>query len=120
MSTKVFKDFSFEAAHWLPNVPDGHKCGRLHGHSYRVRVNLVGTPNERDGWFIDFGDLKKEVKPTIDLLDHYCLNDLEGLENPTAENLARWIFNRLEKSIESLQSVEVMETCTCGVVYPYG
>lgn len=118
MNTLVFKDFTFESAHRLPLVPDGHKCGRLHGHSYKVRLNLIGEISDL-GWFIDFGDLKTVFKPIYEQLDHHYLNDIEGLSNPTAENLARWIYDKFLPHCEYLMSVEVMETCTCGALYPY-
>lgn len=118
MNTLIFKDFTFEAAHRLPFVPYGHKCGRLHGHSYKVRLNLVGDANNEAGWFMDFGDLKKSFKPFYEMLDHNYLNDIEGLENPTAENLAKWIYGKVKPIHRELASVQVMETCTCGVFYP--
>lgn len=112
----IFKDFTFEAAHKLPNVPEGHKCGRLHGHSYKVRVLISGNVDAYTGWVMDFDDIKKAWKPIGDILDHNYLNDVEGLENPTCEVLAKWIFHKLNKNL-SVFSVEVMETCTCGSIY---
>ena len=117
MQTEIYKDFTFEAAHKLPNVPEGHKCGRLHGHSYHVRLHLSGKVNSSDGWFIDFADVKKVFKPIYNQLDHYYLNDIEGLENPTAENISKWIWDKLKPSLSELSAVELKETCTCGVVY---
>jgi 6-pyruvoyltetrahydropterin/6-carboxytetrahydropterin synthase len=119
MNTKIYKDFTFESAHKLPHVPDGHKCGRLHGHSYKVRLHFVGCANNLNGWFIDFSDIKKDFKPLLELLDHNYLNDIDGLENPTAENLAKWIFTRVSKGSKYIYQVEVMETCTCGAIYPH-
>ncbi|WP_239845849.1 6-carboxytetrahydropterin synthase QueD [Shewanella sp. Isolate11] len=117
MTIEIYKEFTFESAHKLPNVPADHKCGRLHGHSYRVRIHLTGEPNEQLGWFIDFGDLKKIFKPIYEQLDHRYLNDIEGLENPTAEVIAVWIWDRLVKNLPQLSAIELMETCTSGVVY---
>lgn len=117
MRTAIYKDYTFEAAHKLPNVPDGHKCGRLHGHSYRVRIHLEGEINETSGWFIDFADIKKVFKPIYDQLDHHYLNEIEGLENPTAELIAKWIWNKLKPLMPELSAIELMETCTCGVIY---
>ncbi|MCP4588334.1 6-carboxytetrahydropterin synthase QueD [Pseudoalteromonas sp.] len=117
MQAEIYKDFTFEAAHRLPNVPDGHKCGRLHGHSYNVRLHLSGDVNSSYGWFIDFADVKKAFKPIYDQLDHYYLNDIEGLENPTAENISKWIWDKVKPVLKSLSAVELKETCTCGVVY---
>ncbi|MGK2233244.1 6-carboxytetrahydropterin synthase QueD [Colwellia polaris] len=117
MKTAIYKDFMFEAAHKLPNVPAGHKCGRLHGHSYKVRIHLEGIVNKDTGWFIDFSDVKSIFKPIYDQLDHNYLNDIKGLENPTAEVISKWIWEELKPSLSELSAIELMETCTCGVVY---
>ena len=105
MSTTLFKDFTFEAAHHLPHVPAGHKCGRLHGHSFMVRLEITGEVDPHTGWIMDFAELKAAFKPTYDRLDHYYLNDIPGLENPTSEVLARWeqikSAERAEKSQHS-------------------
>jgi 6-pyruvoyltetrahydropterin/6-carboxytetrahydropterin synthase len=113
----LFKDFGFEAAHRLPNVPAGHKCARLHGHSFRVRVTVSGPVGEASGWVMDFADLKAAFAPLHDELDHRYLNDIPGLENPTSEVLAVWIWRRLLPALPHLKSVEVRETCTSGCVY---
>ncbi|MGA1741873.1 MAG: 6-carboxytetrahydropterin synthase QueD [Pseudohongiellaceae bacterium] len=113
---EIYKEFSFEAAHSLPNVPAGHKCGRLHGHSYKVQVHIKGEPGEESGWLMDFSDVKKIVKPVIKELDHYYLNDIKGLENPTSENLARWIWDKLQPLLP-LSKIVVSETCTSGCIY---
>ncbi|MEO3778253.1 6-carboxytetrahydropterin synthase QueD [Micromonospora sp. B11E3] len=113
---EIFREFTFEAAHRLPNVPEEHKCARLHGHSYRVTVHVSGDVDPHSGWVMDFGDLKKAVEPIRDRLDHYYLNDVPGLENPTSEVLARWIWDRLADSLP-LSAVAVRETCTSGCVY---
>lgn len=113
----IFKDFTFEAAHKLPRVPEGHKCGRLHGHSYKVRVYISGDVDDYSGWVIDFDEIKKAWKPLGDILDHNYLNDVKGLENPTCEVLAEFIFNFMNNSL-NIKQVEVMETCTCGAIYP--
>ena len=115
--TEVFREFTFEAAHRLPNVPDDHKCARLHGHSYRVIVHVSGAIGDRTGWVMDFGDLKTAFRPLEQQLDHYYLNDIPGLENPTSENLARWIWERLTPSLPELSAVTVRETCTSGCIY---
>ncbi|WP_063654584.1 6-carboxytetrahydropterin synthase QueD [Aliivibrio fischeri] len=117
MKTEIYKEFMFEAAHKLPNVPEGHKCGRLHGHSFLVRLYLSGDVDPNTGWIIDFGDVKKAFKPIYDQLDHYYLNDIEGLENPTSEVLAKWIWLKTKKVLPLLSKVEVKETCTAGCVY---
>ncbi|MBM4108276.1 MAG: 6-carboxytetrahydropterin synthase QueD [Phycisphaerae bacterium] len=114
---EVFKEFRFEAAHRLSGVPEGHKCARLHGHSYRVRVYVEGPLDPRVGWVIDFADIKRAFKPLYDRLDHCLLNELEGIGNPTAENLARWIWPRLKPALPGLSRLEVRETPTSGCVY---
>ena len=114
---EIFKEFTFEAAHRLPNVPEEHKCHRLHGHSFRVRVYVEGHLDPKLGWIMDFADIKKAVKPVIKQLDHYYLNEIEGLENPTSEVLAKWIWARLEPALPAISRVEVGETCTSGCVY---
>ena len=114
---EIFKEFHFEAAHRLPNVPEGHKCARLHGHSFLVRLSVEGPVGDESGWVMDFGDLKAAFKPILNQLDHYYLNDIEGLENPTSENIARWIWQRLKPSLPQLCAVEIRETCTSGCIY---
>ena len=114
---RIFKNFTFEAAHRLPNVPDGHKCARLHGHSFRVRVVVDGPVDPATGWVMDFADLDAAARPLRDRLDHRYLNDVAGLENPTSEVLARWIWQALAPSLPLLAAVEVRETCTSGCIY---
>lgn len=113
----IFKDFSFEAAHRLPNVPEGHKCARLHGHSFQVRIVVSGPVGETSGWVMDFGDIKTAFRPIRDQLDHYYLNEIEGLENPTSEHIARWIWQRLKPELPELSRIEIRETCTSGCLY---
>ncbi|MGW4200368.1 6-carboxytetrahydropterin synthase QueD [Streptomyces sp. NPDC004726] len=114
---EIFREFTFEAAHRLPNVPEGHKCARLHGHSYKVIVHVEAPVGPGSGWVMDFGDLKKAFKPLEARLDHYYLNDIEGLENPTSEVLARWIWERLKPTLPDLSALTVRETCTSGCTY---
>src|SRR5436305_8870876 len=96
MTVELTKEYRFEAAHRLPCVPEGHKCARLHGHSYRVEIHVGGTVNPASGWIMDFADIKTAFAPILQRLDHYYLNEIEGLENPTSENLARWIWHQLK------------------------
>lgn len=114
---ELFKEFAFEAAHRLPRVPEGHKCGRLHGHSFRVTVHVEGPVDPQLGWVVDFGDVKAVVAPVIDELDHQYLNDLPGLDNPTSEVLAQWLWQRLEPQLSGLSAITVKETCTSGCTY---
>jgi len=114
---QLYKEFRFEAAHRLPFVPDGHKCGRLHGHSFHVTVFVDGPLDEGKGWVIDFADIKRMFGPILDRLDHRYLNEIEGLENPTSENLARWIWKRLKPELPILCKLVVAETCSSGCIY---
>lgn len=114
---EIYKEFHFEAAHRLPNVPPGHKCARLHGHSFLVRLSASGEAEEPSGWVMDFAELKAGFKPILEQLDHYYLNDIPGLENPTSENIARWIWARLKPELPLLSTVEIRETCTSGCIY---
>lgn len=113
---EIFREFTFEAAHRLPHVPEGHKCARLHGHSYRVEVHVQGEVGPDTGWVMDFGDLRAAFQPLHEQLDHRYLNELPGLANPTSEVLARWIWDRLVGQLP-LSAVQVRETCTSGCIY---
>jgi 6-pyruvoyltetrahydropterin/6-carboxytetrahydropterin synthase len=116
-TTEIFKEFTFEAAHRLPFVPEDHKCARLHGHSFKVEIHVGGEVDRRDGWIMDFAELKAAFKPILAQLDHYYLNEIEGLANPTSENLARWIWDRVVLALPGLSKIVVRETCTSGCVY---
>lgn len=113
----LFKIFTLEAAHRLPHVPEGHKCARLHGHSFRIEVVVRGSVDPRTGWVMDFADIKAAFQPIHEQLDHRYLNEIEGLENPTSEELARWIWRRLAPRLPGLAEVVVHETCTSGCRY---
>jgi 6-pyruvoyltetrahydropterin/6-carboxytetrahydropterin synthase len=114
---QIYKEFSIEAAHRLPNVPEGHKCARLHGHSFLVTVAVEGSVGEQSGWIMDFGDIKAAFAPIYDQLDHHYLNDIDGLENPTSENLAIWIWQHLKPKLPLLSCITIKETCTSGCIY---
>lgn len=113
----IHKVFQVEAAHRLPNVPPGHKCARLHGHSFRIEVHVEGEVDAGLGWVMDFADIKTAFQPLFDRLDHHCLNEVEGLENPTSERLAVWIWDRLKPTLPGLARIVVHETCTSGCSY---
>lgn len=113
----LFRVFQVEAAHFLPKVPEDHKCRRLHGHSFRIEIHVTGEVGEDTGWVMDFADLKRVFQPLYDQLDHHLLNDIDGLENPTSENLARWIWARLKPELPLLSRVVVQETCNAGCSY---
>jgi 6-pyruvoyltetrahydropterin/6-carboxytetrahydropterin synthase len=114
---EIFKRFHIEAAHWLPNVPEGHKCRRLHGHSFLVEVHVSGDVGADSGWVRDFADVSRAFAPLFEQLDHHCLNEVGGLENPTSEQLAIWIWQRLKSDLPDLSKVIVQETCTAGCIY---
>lgn len=113
----ISKSFTFEAAHLLPNVPAGHKCRRLHGHSFKVELSVEGPVGETSGWVMDFADISAVCRRLEQLLDHRYLNEIEGLENPTSEVLARWIWREARTALPMLTSVEVRETCTTRCIY---
>lgn len=113
----IFKTFTFEAAHLLPNTPPDHKCRRLHGHSFRVEVHVSGPVGAQSGWVMDFADMKQAWAPLHAVLDHNYLNDVPGLENPTSEVIARWIWRRLTPGLPGLSRIVLFETCTAGCVY---
>jgi 6-pyruvoyltetrahydropterin/6-carboxytetrahydropterin synthase len=114
---EIFREFRLEAAHRLPHVPDGHKCARLHGHSFRIAVHVAGEVGPETGWVRDFADLDEAFRPVFDALDHRYLNEVEGLENPTSEVLAAWIWERVATALPDLAAVVVRETCTSGCRY---
>jgi 6-pyruvoyltetrahydropterin/6-carboxytetrahydropterin synthase len=114
---EIFKEFSFEAAHMLPHVPEGHKCGRLHGHSFRVTLHISGPFEPQSGWLMDFADLSELFAPLHRRLDHRYLNEIEGLDNPTSENIARWIWDALTPALPQLSQVVVHESCSAGAIY---
>ncbi len=117
MRVRLSKTFSFEAAHYLPTFPEGHKCRRLHGHSFKVEVQVEGEVDPQTGYLIDYGQISLACEPVRQSLDHYCLNEIQGLENPTAENLARWIWEHLKPRLPWLSAVIVHETCTSACQY---
>ena len=114
---QLFKKFTFDAAHFLPNVPEGHKCREIHGHTYQLTVFLEGTPDANLGWVLDFADLKRAIEPVIQQVDHKFLNQVPGLENPTCEYIAIWLWNQLKPALPLLSKIELYETPTSGVVY---
>jgi 6-pyruvoyltetrahydropterin/6-carboxytetrahydropterin synthase len=117
MDVRLTKSFSFDSAHWLPTFPEGHKCRRLHGHTFNIDVIVAGPVDPDKGYLIDFGELKRLIEPLKQQLDHRLLNDIDGLDNPTAENLARWIWQRLEDDLPILDTIIVRETCTSACEY---
>ena len=117
MPFRLSKSFTFEAAHFLPSFPEGHKCRRMHGHSFKVEVIVAGELPEGVYHLIDYGEIAAVTEPLRLQLDHYCLNDIEGLENPTSEMLARWLWDRIHPSLPLLEGIRVHETCTARCEY---
>ncbi|MDY8109838.1 6-carboxytetrahydropterin synthase QueD [Fulvimarina sp. 2208YS6-2-32] len=114
---KITQAFTFEAAHRLPKVPETHRCFRMHGHSYRVELCLEGDVDPETGFVVDFFDVEAGFGPLLEQLDHHCLNEVEGLHNPTAENIAVWIWRRASLALPQLRSVKVFETPHCWAEY---
>jgi 6-pyruvoyltetrahydropterin/6-carboxytetrahydropterin synthase len=114
---EIYKVFHLEAAHRLPNLPPEHKCSRLHGHSFRVEIHVAGSVEAKSGWIMDFADLKTAFAPVFDALDHRYLNEVPGLENPTSEHLARWVWKKLKPALPGLSKVVIAETCNSGCIY---
>ena len=117
ITVELRKDFRFEAAHRLPKAPADHKCSRLHGHSFCIEIAVAGTVDPETGWLMDFGDLKTAFAPLHDQLDHRYLNEIPGLENPTSERLAQWLWQRLKAALPGLCRIVVQETRQSGCVY---
>lgn len=113
----IFKTFNIDAAHRLPNVPLTHKCRDIHGHTYRIEVYVDAPVNEKLGWVADFADITEAFKPVHDRLDHKYLNDIKGLENPTVENLVRWIWIHLKPSLPIVSRIVVYESPDSGCIY---
>jgi 6-pyruvoyltetrahydropterin/6-carboxytetrahydropterin synthase len=113
---EIFKEYTFEAAHRLPEVPDDHKCSRIHGHGYTVRLQIAG-PASQDGWLMDFSRITEVFQPMLEKLDHSCLNDIEGLENPTCETICRWLWRKLKPELSELSQIVVQENPSSGCIY---
>jgi len=113
----IFKQFTFDSAHFLPNVPDGHKCKNIHGHTYHLTVYLEDKLDEHLGWVSDFAEVKKIIKPIIEMVDHKLINEVEGLENPTCEMLAVWLWDKIKPMVPQLAKIQLNETPTSGAIY---
>ena len=113
----IFKQFTFDSAHFLPLVPDGHKCKQIHGHTYKLTIFIEGPLHNETGWVADFADIKRLVGAVLENVDHKLLNNVQGLENPTCELLATWLWDKIKKSLPQLLKIELYETPTSGVIY---
>ena len=114
---RIYKEFKFDAAHWLPKVPDGHKCSNMHGHTYYIEIHLEDELDRELGWVLDFNDVRRAVDPLIDQLDHKVLNEIEGLKNPTAEFIALWFWDRVKPVLPQLCQIVVKENPTNVCIY---
>lgn len=113
----IFRQFTFDSAHFLPNVPETHKCRQVHGHTYRLVVHFEGRIDPALGWVADFGDIKQAISPIIDMIDHKLLNNIEGLSNPTCELIAVWLWNKIKPLVPLLKRIELHETPNSGAIY---
>lgn len=119
MKYQISQDFNLESARYLPNLPQTHPCSQMHGHSFRVRLILVGELDSRLGWLMDYNEIENTVGPIFKTLDHKVLNQVAGLENPTTELLARWIFEKCSPLLPPLWQVVINETPRSQVAYPF-
>lgn len=117
MQVRLTKDYTFESAHTLPHVPEGHKCARMHGHSFKVEISVEGDVDPNKGWLMDHSDISRVMEPIVEELDHAYLNDIPGLENPTFEVLAGWIWERLKPTLPGLAEIVIHETPTARCSY---
>jgi 6-pyruvoyltetrahydropterin/6-carboxytetrahydropterin synthase len=117
MQVELTRIFHFEAAHRLPNLPPEHKCHRLHGHGYEVEVAVAGEVDPSQGWYVDYNDIKRVVRPLVEQLDHVYLNEIQGLENPTSENVAAWLWQRVVPELPGLAWIRISETRRSGCVF---
>jgi 6-pyruvoyltetrahydropterin/6-carboxytetrahydropterin synthase len=108
---EIRRSYTIEAAHRLPHVPDGHKCARLHGHSFRVTLHVRGELEPKLGWILDFAEIDHAFEPLFAQLDHHYLNEVPGLDNPTSELLAHWVLERVQLPAGRLAAVTIGETC---------
>lgn len=120
MTTEITKEFTFEAAHHLPSVGPDHKCSRTHGHLFRVEITVAGPVDPVMGWVMDFGDLARAAREVVAGLDHRFLNDLPGLANPTSENLARYLFDRLSAKVPGVAAITIHESPSSRCTYRPG
>ncbi len=114
---QIFRKFSFDSAHFLPNVPEGHKCRNIHGHTYKMIVFIEDDLDPKLNWVMDFAAINQAIDPIIKSIDHKLMNDIPGLENPTCEQIAIWLWNQIKEKIPQLVKIELNETPTSGVIY---
>ena len=117
MTTTLFREFTIEAGRYLPNLAPEHPCARMHGHTFMVQIHVTGKVDEEKGWIMDFNELDDKLEEIRQLLDHRVLNEVPGLENPTTELLARWIWGRLVKELPGLSRIVIQENAYSGCIY---
>ncbi len=117
MATELFREFTLEAGRQLPNLPAGHPCSRMHGHTFRIQVFIGGEIQPRSGWIMDFAELDTKIHAIREILDHQVLNGIPGLENPTTELLAQWIWQRLKPELPGLTRIVIQENPYSGCIY---
>ncbi|MBK7360274.1 MAG: 6-carboxytetrahydropterin synthase QueD [Saprospiraceae bacterium] len=114
---QIFRKFTFDSAHFLPNVPEGHKCKNIHGHTYHLTVFIDDRLDPHLNWVMDFAAINKAIDPILKSIDHKLMNDIPGLENPTCEQIAIWLWDQIKPQIPQLIKIELNETPTSGVIY---
>lgn len=114
---QIFKQFTFDSAHFLPHVPDGHKCKEIHGHTYHLTVYVEGELQSKLEWVMDFAEMKNVIDPVVKSIDHKLLNNISGLENPTCEVIAVWLWNKIKPEVPLLTKIELHETPSSGAIY---
>jgi 6-pyruvoyltetrahydropterin/6-carboxytetrahydropterin synthase len=119
MKYELKQHFQIESARFLPKLPKTHPCSQVHGHSFKIVLTLVGDLNPEIGWVMDYHEITKIMTPLLTQLDHKLLNEVSGLENPTSELLAKWIYEKAGSQIPLLKRVSVMETPTTECSYPF-
>ena len=117
MNVRITKDFEFESAQTLPNVPADHKCGKMHGHSFKIEITVAGKVDPATGWFYDHAEISRVMRPLVDKLDHAYLNEIEGLENPTIENMCAWFWEILAPQLPGLAEITIHETPRARCTY---
>lgn len=117
MSFELKQHFRIESARYLTGLEPSHPCSKMHGHSFKITLSIIGDLDPQKGWVIDYHEITKVMKPLLDQLDHKVLNEVSGLENPTSELLAKWIYRKTKSHIPGLKSVNVSETDSTECIY---
>lgn len=118
MNFELKQHFQIESARFLPHLPTTHPCSRMHGHSFKIILRLIGPLDPKLGWVLDYHEISQTMKPILMQLDHCTLNEVPGLENPTSELLAQWIYNKARETLPLLKTVTILETPFTECSYP--